>query len=56
MRCLLLFDFACSLHVMSRQATLAAAPRTPFSVPAPLKGRQGVGITFNRRATRGGFG
>ena len=53
---LFLFDFACSLRVIDRQAPLAAAPRMPFSAPDPLKGRRGVGITFNHRATRGRFG
>lgn len=52
MRRLFLFAFTRSLRVIDRQAPLAAAPRTPFSAPVALKGRRGVGITFNSRATR----
>ncbi len=47
-QCMCLFDCACLLRVIDRQAPLAAAPRTLFSAPVPL---EGVGITFNHRAT-----
>ena len=53
MRPLLLFDFLCSRRLIDGQAPLASAHRTPFSTPVHLKGRRGVGITFNHRVTRG---
>ena len=43
MRRLFLFDFACSLRVIDRQAPLTAAPPTPFSAPVALKGRRAGG-------------
>ena len=53
MRRLLLFAFARSLRLFDGQAPLAKALCTPFSAPVPPKGRRGVGISFNHRATRG---
>ena len=47
---LFLFDFACSLRVIDRQAPLAAAPRTPFSAPDPLKGRRWRGNNFQSQS------
>ncbi len=49
----MLFVFVRSLRLIDGQAPLAEAPRTPFSAPVPLKGRRGVRISCNHRATRG---